>query len=178
MDDIHRPRTPTVRLPAVPAPSRAGSLCAWLLLRALPSLSVTPRDHLAALRARPWPLVAPSLVTALGLLLGLTGALLLPTPAGALLLAASLALDVADGYVARRLDASSALGARCDHAVDTAVAYAVAWHAWSSRAALGVVVALVVVATIAPGFGLPRRVLSGRTLVTAAALVRVVWGAL
>lgn len=61
----------------------------------------------------------PSLVTLLGLLVGLLGLAALPSRAGLLLLALSLVCDAVDGALARALGVASRWGAELDWHVDT-----------------------------------------------------------
>jgi CDP-alcohol phosphatidyltransferase len=69
-----------------------------------------------------------NLVTLSGFALGLLGVYLLPSPTAGALLAASVALDATDGYIARKLDACTTLGARFDWCVDTCLSYAIAFR--------------------------------------------------
>lgn len=76
----------------------------------------------------------PSLLTGAGLALGAAALVCLRLPAAAGLViplaAASLALDVLDGLVARRLDAATVLGGELDWHVDCALAHIGAWLAF------------------------------------------------
>jgi CDP-diacylglycerol--glycerol-3-phosphate 3-phosphatidyltransferase len=76
-----------------------------------------------------WPRsLIPCAVTMAGALASVVGVALLSTSAapGVALLACGLGCDVLDGYLARRLDAVSELGARLDYAVDVLVVGALA----------------------------------------------------
>lgn len=72
-----------------------------------------------------WPGLSalPGAVTIAGLACGLVGLHLWPRPLGLVLMAASLALDAADGWVARRLNAATTQGAELDWHVDVALAH-------------------------------------------------------
>ena len=67
--------------------------------------------------------VLPSLVTLLGLALGVVGLRLWPSPAGVLLLLAGWACDGVDGALARRLGAVTARGGALDLAADVGLAW-------------------------------------------------------
>lgn len=156
-------RTPRLQAAAHPA---AIALAPHGARAGFPPAPIVPRSAPWWRRAPSWRLAAPSALTAAGLLLGLVGATLLPSPAGALCLGLALFLDVADGCTARRLGASTAAGARFDLATDVALAHCIAWAAWPRAVAAVVSAALVAVVVFARG----RRV-SGRVAVSVAAIV-------
>ena len=63
----------------------------------------------------------PSIITLIGLMLGLLGVALWPSPLGCALLVASLALDVVDGTVARRWRWETAFGRHLDWTSDVTI---------------------------------------------------------
>lgn len=144
----------------------------------LPALSppVSPRPSVA--RADSVLRFLPSLVTLVGLLLGVVGLLVGPSLAGLLALGAGVGCDVLDGQIARRLELESRLGAHLDRTADTLLAGATlamlaARHhpAWL---ALVVPCALVGAYTGARPFCVRHvagRPVSGRALATLAAMV-------
>ena len=149
----------------------------------------SPRPSVArALGLVPVLRFLPSLVTLLGLLLGLVGLLLGPSLAGLLALGAGLGCDVLDGQIARRLRLVTALGEHFDRTTDTLLAGATlgmlaARHhpVWL----VGVVLCALVGAytgarpfwlvrywpTLARRRDVAKRHLSGRALATLAAMV-------
>lgn len=121
----------------------------------------------------------PSLVTLLGLLLGVVGLLLGPSLAGLLALGAGLGCDVLDGQMARRLGLVTRFGACFDLTADTLLAGAT----FATLAARGhpawlvgvVLCAILGARTQAHPFPFPfrkrRGAISGRAFATVAAMV-------
>lgn len=116
-----------------------------------------------------WLYLLPCALTLAGLVAGLVGVALLRSPVAPALLVASLLLDCADGWTARRLAACSELGAHLDATVDRALSVALVWRACETPAAAAVATGLLVyLHTMQVATG--RRV-SGRAVVTVAVLL-------
>jgi phosphatidylglycerophosphate synthase len=77
-------------------------------------------------RRSPFRYCTPALFTLAGLAFGLGGIVLGVAVAWPLLLA-SVACDVADGFIARQLDAVSRFGANLDWSVDVFLAHTMIW---------------------------------------------------
>lgn len=110
-----------------------------------------------------WLPVLPCAVTVLGFALGVIGILTFPSKEAGWYLVASLALDVLDGLIARRLRAETSFGAELDWASDTALAFGLAWLYWPTFAVLGLFVWQAIARTKSLKF-------SGRTLMTIGAI--------
>lgn len=111
--------------------------------------------------------VIPSLVTILGLCLGLAGVVIGTGVVAAVCLISSIAMDCVDGYVARRIGAQSDFGAALDWHVDAAVGLALTWRLIPHRPIVAcVLTAWLVGAQSATRAGWLHSRVSGRTLTT------------
>ncbi len=115
----------------------------------------------------------PTSITMLGLGLGVTGAMLFPSSLGIALLLLSLVLDVFDGRIARRLQATSEIGAALDLISDVVIASVLA-YATLGRTWAGLVILGVTCLGAASWAKLAPRPLSGRTALTAFVVLHVV----
>lgn len=90
------------------------------------------------LHRRVGPVTVPDLVTFCGGALGFSAIYAWQSRMSALLfcalMAASLACDCLDGWLARRLDAATEKGAMLDWGIDTGIAHATAWSIWPEQA--------------------------------------------
>ncbi len=101
-----------------------------------------------------------------GLGAGVAGAMLFPSSIGIALLLLSLALDVFDGHVARRLRATSEIGAALDLISDIVIASVLAHAVLGRFGAAFVIVVSVMLGAVSMAKLMPRP-LSGRTALTA-----------
>lgn len=114
-------------------------------------------------------------LTLSGLILGAVGIVLLPDPAAAAFLIASLGIDALDGWLARRLRACTEFGAWFDWCTDTALAYAMVFRMLegSPMTAVFMMSAVVVFQSVARA---TNHRWSGRAMVTAIPIASILIG--
>lgn len=118
----------------------------------------------------PWVIVVNA-VTLLGLGIGLLGVSMLPAIRAVPLLFASLLLDALDGFLARRTNASTELGAWLDWSSDVALGYALLFRILPQQSALKLVPFVVFLQCLSLW---SKKRVSGRATMTFIALVYII----
>lgn len=112
------------------------------------------------------------LLTSIGFIIGCIGILLMPDIVCVVFLLLSLIIDVIDGILARRLNASSNFGAILDWTVDTALSYMIAYRCAGIGYPIVAVAACSVLMVIQTLAKYTNARFSGRSLVT---IISIIW---